>query len=92
MDSRDEKLGNGDRSDQLAVAILKRGYKRAYDDGLIAVSPIQNVKPPKVKAKEKYIPNRKEIVHFLRSVKASAEESDLLPARLLRGITWHARK
>lgn len=74
-----KKNSKGDRSDQVAVAILKRGYKRAVDDGLLAVSMIANVTLPKVETREKYIPNRKETVEFLRSIKASAEESDYFP-------------
>ena len=64
-----KKDGRGDRSDQVAVAILKRGYKRAVDDALITASLIANVTLPKVEAREKYIPNRKEAIHFLRSVR-----------------------
>jgi integrase len=94
-----KKNGKGDRSDQIAVAILKRGYKRAVDDGLITVSMVANVTAPKVETREKYIPNRKETIHFLRSIRASVEESDYFPLAYcavslgmreseLFGLTW----
>jgi integrase len=68
------EAGLGQRSDQIAVAILKRGYKRALEDGLIAADPIGHVKLPKAKMKPQYVPSLKETIHFLSTVREKRPE------------------
>lgn len=63
--------GKGDRADQIAVAILKRGYARALEDGLLISNPIGHVKLPKAEMREQYILNLKETIHFLRTLRLS---------------------
>lgn len=74
-----KKNGEGDRSDQMAVAILKRGYRRAVDDGLLTASMIASVKAPQVVAKEQYILNLLETVNFLRTIRLSKTDAAWFP-------------
>lgn len=69
-----QEADGGDRSDQLAVAILKRGYKRALEDGLLPFDPIGHVKPPKAVPREQYILNLKEVIKFLRTLRKAGDK------------------
>jgi integrase len=71
--------GEGARADQIAVAILKRGYNRAVEDGLLASSPVSHVKLPKAEMREQYILDLKETIHFLRTVRLSNADAKWFP-------------